>query len=395
MMTGCYPPRVGFGDFDGQGVLFPGQGLGLNPDEVTIARLLRGAGYATALVGKWHCGDQPEFLPTRHGFDRYFGLPYSNDMGRQEDADMYPPLPLLRGEEVIQQQPDQMALTERYTEECVRFMRERRDRPFFLAMAHMHVHLPLYAADRFVRESRNGRYGACVEAIDWSTAALLRELAALGLERNTLVIFTSDNGSRARGEGGSNLPLRGTKGTTWEGGLRVPCVMRWPDGVPAGRVRGEVATAMDFLPTFAALAGAAVPADRTIDGRSILPLMQGDTGARSPHETFFYYFRNQLEAARRGRWKLFVRRHDDVVEELYDLQTDTGEERNVIAEHPDVAGDLKAAMDVMRRELGDSALGIAGVGVRPAGRVANPRPLTQYDPSHPYIMALYDLKERG
>ena len=175
MMTGCYPPRIGFGAFEGRLVLFPGHAVGLNPEEITVARLLSDAGYATKLVGKWHCGDQPEFLPTRHGFDSYYGIPYSNDMGRQREDDTWPPLPLVRDEDVIQQQPDQAALTERYVEESVRFIRDNRDRPFFLYLAHMHVHLPIYPSARFMRESRNGRYGGAVACVDWATDVLLHE----------------------------------------------------------------------------------------------------------------------------------------------------------------------------------------------------------------------------
>ena len=206
MLTGCYPPRIGFAEFDGNWVLFPGDALGLNPEENTIASLLKKQEYATKIVGKWHCGDQKEFLPTRHGFDSYYGIPYSNDMGIQSEKDTHPPLPLLLDEQVIQAQPDQASVTERYVEESVRFIRTNREQPFFLYFAHMYVHLPIYPPDRFIRESNNGRYGAAVQAIDWSVGVLLHELKQLGLDQNTLVIFTSDNGSRARGEGGSNCP---------------------------------------------------------------------------------------------------------------------------------------------------------------------------------------------
>lgn len=395
MLTGCYPPRIGFGSFDGRGVLFPGDPIGLNPSEITIAALLRDAGYATKIVGKWHCGDQPEFLPTRHGFDSYYGLPYSNDMGRQKVDDKWPPLPLLRDEEVMQEQPDQSGLTERYVEESLRFIREQRQRPFFLYLAHMHVHLPIYAPARFLRESRNGAYGAAVACIDWAAGVIMAELRRLGLEDNTMVIFTSDNGSRCRGEGGSNGVLRGIKTTTWEGGQRVPCIIRWPGHIPAGSTCTGLATAMDFYPTVAAIAGCAVPTDRIIDGRDITPLMLSGGAAASPREAFFYYNRNDLEAVRDGRWKLHVRKSRQAIAELYDLRNDPGENRNVHADEPAVVARLTALLERCREDLGDEALGIAGQNVRPAGRVASPRTLTQYRPDHPYMIATYDLQERG
>ena len=395
MMTGCYPPRIGFGDFDGRWVLFPGMACGLNPEEIAVARLLKRAGYATRLVGKWHCGDQKPFLPTHHGFDGYFGLPYSNDMGRQQPDDDYPPLPLIRGDDVIQQQPDQAALTERYVEDSVRFMRENRDRPFFLYLAHMHVHLPIFTPDRFMRESTNGRYGAGVMAIDWAMDAILDELARLGLEDNTLVIFTSDNGSRASGEGGSNDPLRGTKGTTWEGGMRVPCIARWPGRIPPGSTCRGLATAMDFYPTFAKLAGVKLPDDRTIDGRDLSGTLFSGGESPSPHELFFYYRANNLEAVRDTRWKLHVRKKDEVIRELYDLEADPGETMDLADHNPEVVERLTAAIARCRHDLGDDAEGIAGDNVRPHGRVSNPDTLTHYDPTHPYIMAMYDLQDRG
>ncbi len=264
MLTGCYPPRIGFDDFDGMHVLFPGMAGGLNPSEKTIARLLKDAGYTTQIVGKWHCGDQPDFLPTRHGFDGWYGLPYSNDMGIQASAfteeeitrirdelgielpfDSHPPLPLMLDEEVIEAQPDQAALTERYLQESIRFIRSNRDKPFLLYFAHMYVHLPLYVQPRFAAESRNGPYGAAVRCIDWALAVLMAELTALGLSDDTIVIFTSDNGALCRPGEGSNAPLRDVKGTTWEGGIRVPCIVRWPGEVPAGTTSDALTTAMD------------------------------------------------------------------------------------------------------------------------------------------------------
>ena len=399
MMTGCYPPRIGFGFFADhyrQGhVLYPGHSVGLNPEEITVAQVLKNANYATQIVGKWHCGDQPEFLPTRFGFDHYYGLPYSNDMGRQINgrADQ-PPLPLLRDEAVIEAQPDQSGLTERYVEESVRFIRDHADRPFFLYFAHMHVHLPHYPPERFMRTSRNGRYGAAVECIDWSVGVLMRELRDLGIEDNTLLLFTSDNGSNAR-FGGSNIPLRGTKATTWDGGFRVPLIARWPGVVPEGTVCDELATAMDFLPTFAALAGQAPPADRPIDGRDIGALLRAEEGAESPHTHFFYHRTHSLWAVRDRKWKLHLRRGDDRVAELYDLENDVNERHNVHDDHPDVVARLTQALDAMRRELGDEKEGIEGAACRPIGRVSDARPLCTFDPTYPYIIAEYDLPDRG
>ena len=414
MMTGCYPPRISFGFFDGRVVLFPGSPIGLNTNEITIAKLLQDSGYATKIVGKWHCGDQAEFLPTRHGFDGYFGLPYSNDMGRQVWDDKFgtgsnenvsediaetrrnlPPLPLLRDEQVIQEQPDQSALTERYVEESIRFMRESGDKPFFLYLAHMYVHLPLYAPTRFLKESQNGAYGAAVAGIDWATDVLLHELRQLGIEDNTLVIFTSDNGSRMAGQGGSNGLLRGTKGTTWEGGQRVPCIMRWPSRIEAGAVCNETSSAMDLYPTLAAIANTSIPNDRIIDGKDIRPLIFGENSAKSPHEAFFYYKQDNLEAVRVGKWKLHVRKGKDRVDELYDLKSDVSESENLFDKHPEVVAELTAKIDTCRRDIGDRATDVTGENIRPAGRVDSPDTLTHYDPDHPYIAAMYDSKDRG
>jgi len=428
MLTGCYPPRVGFGQFEGLPVLFPGQAVGLAPSEVSLARLLSSAGYRTAAIGKWHCGDQPGFLPTDHGFDHYFGLPYSNDMGRQVSGQFelpieYPPLPLMRDGDVLEQQPDQAGLTERYVAEAVRFLRESAaaGEPCFLYLAHMYVHLPIYVQERFARSSTNGTYGAAVEAIDWATDVLLHELDALGLARDTIVIFTSDNGSLAQ-HGGSNEPLRGTKGTTWEGGMRVPCIVRWPDAIAPGRVSSEVATAMDLYPTLAALAGAELPTDRTIDGRDLRALWF-DAEAPSPHEAFFYYQQDDLDAVRSGRWKLrFWDRHrpsaEEIAEalqagtldfgalvqrrpvrELYDLHADPAETTDVFDEiaatAPHVIASLDAHAEWARSSIGDASTGRVGNDVRQIGRVDEPRPLTVFDPTHPYYAAEYDLPDRG
>lgn len=398
MLTGCYPRRIGFDQFDGQLVLFPGQRVGLNPSERTFASVLRERGYATMLVGKWHCGDQPAFLPTRHGFDRYFGLPYSNDMGRQPGRDKSPPLPLMRDAEVVEAQPDQTQLTARYTDECLKFIRESHDRPFLLYLAHMHVHLPLYVDPELVATSRNGRYGAAVAAIDRSTGAILDELRRLGIEHNTLVLFTSDNGSRCD-YGASNGPLRGKKGTVNEGGLRVPLLAWWPGKVPERRVSDELVTGIDLLPTFAALAGAPAVQDRVIDGFDLSALLLGK-GTDSRRESFFYYVGSHLDAVRDRRWKLVVGRHgwsggDAGLCELYDLQNDIGETTNVAEQHPQIVRELSTRLDRCRDDLGDATTGAAGSNCRPVGVVENPKPLTEFDPSNQYFQAMYDLKEAG
>jgi arylsulfatase A len=395
MMTGCYPPRIGFGSFDGQWVLFPGQGVGLSSEEKTIAELLKEAGYSTMLVGKWHCGDQPEFLPTRHGFDHYYGLPFSNDMGRQAGHNYnFPPLPLLQDDEVIELQPDQRSLTERYVEKSVDFIRKNADKPFFLYLAHMHVHLPLYAAARFMQQSANGAYGACVEAIDWATGVIMNELKRLGIDDNTIVCFTSDNGCRGD-NGGSNYPLRGKKGTTWEGGMRLPFIVRWPGKIPAGSECGEIAASIDLLPTFCKLAGVQVPEERIIDGVDISSLLLAENPEKPPREKMFYYISNNLEAVRRGKWKLHVRKGKNEISELYDLSEDISESENLYDLYPDVVAELLSELVACRHDMGDAATGIEGENVRPIGRVDNPAPLTEYDENYPYIEALYDLSERG
>jgi arylsulfatase A len=390
MLTGCYPPRIGFGVFDdGHTVLLPGDATGLNPAEATLASVLRARGYATAHIGKWHCGDQPEFLPTRHGFDVYFGLPYSNDMGLQPNWPECPPLPLLRGEAVVEEQPDQTSLTERYVHEGVAFMRENRDRPFFLYFAHLYVHLPLYVPERFLAEAAIGPYGAAVECIDWAMGELLGELDALDIADDTIVIFTSDNGSLLL-NGGSNAPLRGRKAQTWEGGLRVPCVIRWPGAIPPGAIRHDVVTSMDFLPTLVSIVGATLPVDRLIDGRDVTTILTGN-GPRPGDRPFFYYLGDQLEAVRHGRWKLQVRRGAEEVHELYDLRADIGETRNAYDDHPRVVRRLERELAACRVDIGDSATGIEGSNRRDPGRVVNPVRLTTYDPDHPYVVASYDL----
>jgi len=383
LMTGCYSQRVGLPRGDHCGVLLPGDSMGLNPDEITVAEILKGQGYATKMIGKWHLGDQPEFLPTRHGFDHYFGLPYSNDMTPDHpyrERIFFPPLPLLREEKIVEVNPDQSTLTARYTDEAVAFIRERRDGPFFLYFPHMYVHQPLYPPDGFRRRSSSD-YAAEVECLDWSTGRILDTLQELGIAENTLVVFTSDNGALCR-DGGSNAPLRGSKGTTWEGGLREPCLVWWPGTVPAGSVSAEVCTVMDFLPTLAGLAGARAPDDRIIDGKDITPILRREEGAASPHEAFCYYNGYRLEAVRADRWKLHVQQNM-----LVDLAADVGETTDVLADHPDVAERLQTLAEACRDDLGDGEPNVWGPDhpaprqtrpgrTRPCGTVNDPVALT-------------------
>jgi arylsulfatase A len=407
MLTGCYPPRISFGTFNGEWVLFPGHDVGLNPNETTIAKILKNAGYATMCIGKWHCGDQPEFLPTRHGFDDYYGLPYSNDMAPMKSRPSSPPLPLIRGEEVIQEQPDQRSLTERYVEKAIEFIKKYKNNPFFLYFAHMHVHLPLYAADVFVKASRNGDYGACVAAIDWATGAVIHALKKYDLYENTIIIFTSDNGSR-NDFGDSNGPLRGTKATTWEGGQRVPLIVHWKGHINPG-VSDEIVSSIDLYPSLAKIAGGKIPNDRIIDGMDVSDLLLGKTN-KSPRNTFFYYMCNNLEAVRVGDWKLHISRrpgagkpgvvsnslfNNEEVKELYNLREDIGESNNLYNGHPDIVAKLMEKIDYCREDIGDTFTNTKPKNVREIGRVKNARPLTSYDENHPYIIAMYDRDEIG
>jgi len=236
LMTGCYPKRVGLHQNEkGQGVLFPGNQRGLNPSEITLAEVLKARGYATGIVGKWHLGDQPEFLPTRQGFDSYFGIPFSNDMGQKDrPTKQYPPLPLLRMEKVIEEEPDQRLITQRYTREAIAFIERNKARPFFLYLPHTMPHWPQYSSERFAGKSANGKWGDAAEEIDWSTGEILKALKANGIDEKTMVIFMSDNGGLIPVT--SNAPLRNGKGTPYEGGIREPMIVKWPGvtrpGVP-------------------------------------------------------------------------------------------------------------------------------------------------------------------
>src|SRR5687768_13386624 len=384
LLTGCHPQRLGLSRIKGEAektgedrfVLYPNSQHGLNLNEITIAELLKEKGYATGMVGKWHLGDAPEFLPTRQGFDHYYGIPYSNDMK---------PTVVLRGEEVVEQIADQPNLVRRCTEESVKFIRAHKDRPFFLYLAHNMPHTPLHASEPFKGKSPRGLYGDAVEEVDWSVGQVLDALKEAGVDERTLVIFSSDNGPwHIRGEdGGSATPLRAGKGTTYEGGMRVPFIARWPGTIPAGAVCREPITQLDVLPTVAAFCGVAIPGDRAIDGKDVTPLLRGQPEAKSPHEAVLYYAKGSLNAVRSGRWKLkfettlqdethygkYEQPDAKIPQALYDLELDPGEQKNVARDHPDVVKRLETIGERARQDLGDHNHGIAGTGTRPIGRL--------------------------
>jgi arylsulfatase A len=386
LMTGCYPQRVSLPN-----VIGPSAKVGISSGEQTIAEVLKPLGYATACYGKWHLGHQPKFLPMRHGFDDYFGLPYSNDMWpKHPTSDRYPDLPLIEGERVIEYNPDQTQLTTWYTERSVRFIEENKDRPFFLYLPHSMAHVPLFVSDKFKGKSEQGLYGDVMMEIDWSAGQILSTLKRLGIDKKTLVIFTSDNGPwLSYGDhAGLAKPLREGKGTTFDGGQRESAIMRWPGRIPAGTVCKEPAATIDILPTVAKLSGAALPA-HTIDGRDIWPLMSGRPGAKSPHEAFFYYRGYALEAVRSGKWKLHLPHsyrtlagreggtggqptkyeQGKIGLSLFDLVKDIGEQNDVSAQYPDVVKRLMSLAEKMRRELGDSSKKMKGSSRREPGRI--------------------------
>ena len=391
LMTGCYPRRINMHVSGRNGaVLTPVDPKGLNPSEKTVAALLRECGYTTACVGKWHLGDQAPFLPTRHGFDFFFGCPYSEDMWPNANRPTWPQLPLMRQETVVLAPPDRNLLTKIYTEESISFLRAHRDRPFFLYLAHA---MPgstdrAFASPEFQGRSANGPYGDAVEELDWSIGQIMATVEELGLSDNTLVIFTSDNGAVGwMPRQGSNAPLRGWGYDTSEGGQRVPFLARWPGVIPAGVSRDDLTSMIDILPTLAGLAGTRPPADRIIDGRDILPILKNDPDAVSPHDAdgFYYYYREQLQAVRSGPWKLYLPLEKKMTRlngsldgaqpspaELYDVRNDISEQHEVSASHPDVVQRLLAMAEAARADLGD--LNREGANQRPAGRVDDPRP---------------------
>lgn len=394
LMTGCYPPRVGLHLTNPDGaVLRPASPNGLHPDEVTIAEVLKSAGYSTACIGKWHLGDQTEFLPTRQGFDRYFGIPYSDDM-TPRDGQPWPPLPLMRQETVIEAPVDRDLLTRRYTDEAVQFIRENKAHPFFLYLPHA---MPgstahAFASPAFQGRSANGAWGDSVEEIDWSTGQILATLNELNLDERTIVIWTSDNGAPQRQPPqGSNLPLSGSGYSTMEGGMRVPCVVRWKGHIPPGTSSDEITTMMDWLPTFAVLSNGKRPSDRPIDGQNIGSLLANPAETKSPHEVFLYYYLDQLQAIRDGQWKLHLPREDKKVSltgrtqasaaRLYNLKADIAEKRDVASQHPDIVRRLTRRAEEAISELGDT--GTPGSAQRPVGRHEGPS--AQVLPSNPSL----------
>lgn len=393
LMTGCIPTRVGVG-----GNFSPASKNGLHPDEVTIADMLKARGYATACFGKWHLGHQPQFLPPSQGFDEYFGLPYSNDMWpyhpgvrhlpMEERLERWPHLPLYEGTQVVNAQiepEDQVGLTRELTERALHFIDNHKDEPFFIYLPNPQPHVPLFASDGFVGKTERGLFGDVLSEIDWQVGQLIARLKQHGLDERTCLVFSSDNGPWLiyGDHAGSAGPLREGKGSNFEGGFRVSCLMRWPGKIPAGSVCSELAATMDLLPSMAELSGADLPKNK-IDGKSIVPLMLGEPSAKSPHEAYFYYDGGgNLRAIRSGPWKMmFPQEYSSPIPgsgglpgtgerreielSLFNLESDIGETTNVIADHPEVVEKLNAYAARIRKELGD---GNADVGTerRPLG----------------------------
>jgi arylsulfatase A-like enzyme len=400
LLTGCYNVRVGI-----LGALGPSANHGIHEDEVTLAEICKQKGYATACYGKWHLGHHKQFLPMQHGFDDYFGLPYSNDMWpyhpgvlhlpMEQRLKRWPHLPLIDKNEVVNPQvtgKDQELLTTQYTERALEFIEENKERPFFLYVPHSMVHVPLYVSDKFRGKSKRGLFGDVVMEVDWSVGQIFDTLRKNDLYENTLVIFTSDNGPwLSYGDhAGSAEPLREGKGTMFDGGCREPTVMWWPGKIPAGTVCREPAMTIDILPTVAHLCGAKLPAHK-IDGKNILPLITGEPNAQSPHEAYYFYYGRELQAVRMGKWKLHFPHgyrtmagrpggtsgkpnpysQAKIGKELFDLENDIGETTNVADEHPEIVKRIEELANKMREDLGDSREKRQGKGVREPGRLSD------------------------
>lgn len=384
LLTGCYPNRVGI-----HGALSPGSNTGLDPAETTIAEICKSKNYATAAFGKWHLGDHEKFLPLNQGFDEYFGFPYSNDMWPQHPtAKHFPPLPIYQGNDRLRiaDEHDQKMMTTWITAKSVDFINRNRERPFFLYVPHSQPHVPLYVSDRFAGTTERGLYGDVISEIDWSVGEILNAISTNGLDENTLVIFTSDNGPWLSygTHSGSADPLREGKGTAWEGGVREPCIMRWPGRIPPGTVCDTPGMHIDLLPTIARLIGADLP-DRKIDGLDLLPIITGVEGAKNPHESYwFYYKKNELQAVQREGWKLVLPHTYRTLPEgkggdgglpvpyvnaktglaLYNLNEDLYESSDLAATHPEKVKELMKYVEEARVELGDSLTNRTGSGNR-------------------------------
>ena len=398
LLTGCYPNRIGI-----SGALFPFHEVGLNPQETTIAEMLKEKGYATAIYGKWHLGHHKEFLPVQNGFDEYVGVPYSNDMGPRSntgeklpvghDRLKYPDLPVMKDNEVLFTITDwegQDTLTTLYTEKAVDFINRNADQPFFLYVPHTMAHIPLGVSDKFRGKSKQGVYGDVIMEIDWSVGQIEKALEANGIAENTVLIFTTDNGPWLNfgNHAGSAGGLREGKTTSWEGGQRVPFIVKWPAAIPAGTICNKLGCAIDLLPSFAEIAGTSLP-ELEIDGVSLAELWKGNTEANPREEVWFYFGQNNLNGVRKGNWKLVLphtwqsyntepgmdgeggRRIKMTVEkpELYNMMRDPGEQYNVIDYNPEKAAELMQVVEEARAELGDLNVGIKeGSGTREIGK---------------------------
>jgi arylsulfatase len=389
LLTGCYSNRLGM-----LGAPGPKTQHGIHPQEVLLPEICKRKDYATGMFGKWHLGHHTQFLPIHHGFDVYFGLPYSNDMWpfHPTNPKAYPPLPMIEGDKIVDADVtagDQLSLTTWYTERAVKFIEQNREKPFFLYVAHNMVHVPLFVSDKFKGKSRQGLYGDVVMEVDWSVGEILGALKKAGVDDQTLVVFATDNGPWLSygNHGGSAGPLREGKGTTFEGGVRVPCVMRWPGKIPAASTCREPVMTIDLLPTVAKLIGATLP-EHPIDGRDAWSVISGQPGAKSPHEALYFYWGNELQAVRSGDWKLhfphkyngltgapgqdgrpsgYSRQSTELA--LYNLREDIGETKSLAEKHPDVVTRIRRLAEEAREELGDSATNRVGTGFRPPARV--------------------------